>query len=211
MLSAYKTLGVGVNLVRANTEPDQAQIIDIAPEDADIQDPRYKQIDIDGIYLGAITHLLTLIPECATKANTKQWIRGYYEYMELADADEISLNDIKTYARERSRGRPIKQFRNTVSYVGAQTQCILQAIGRLDRTFNKVAEVTVMIGDGVLDYYNVTSMAPYQLGPIAQALQDYQRQSHWRVVTSEVVKKNVGVIILTRVRNSLIKLSTTYR
>lgn len=189
LLSAYKTLGVGVNLVRANTEPDQAQIINIAPEDADIQDPRYKQIDIDGIYLGAITHLLTLIPECATKANTKQWIRGYYEYMELADADEISLNDIKTYARERSRGRPIKQFRNTVSYVGAQTQCILQAIGRLDRTFNKVAEVTVIIGDGVLDYYNVTSMAPYQLGPIAQALQDYQRQSHWRVVTSEVVKK----------------------
>ena len=46
-----------------------------------------------------------------------------------------------------------------------------------------------MIGAGVLDYYNVTSMAPYQLGPIAQALQDYQRQNRWLVVTSDVIKK----------------------
>lgn len=189
LLSSYKTLGVSVNLVRSITETEQKIIINVAPDNVDSTDARFNKVDINAIYLGPITHLFTLIPEFAEKEKMSQYMRGYYEDMELVDADEIIPLDVKEYSRKRSLGIPAQQFRQTISYVGAHTQSVLQAVGRLDRTFNKAETTTVMVGDDILNYYNVESMEDFQLGPIAKALQQYQLQEDYHIITANSINR----------------------
>ncbi|TGD18653.1 hypothetical protein [Levilactobacillus suantsaiihabitans] len=177
LLSAYATLGVGQNLQHDIGQLEASRVVDIAPSDADPNDSRRKKVDIAGIYLGRITHVLTQIPDLATDDNKKVWIRAYYEMLSLADSGEISLMEIKKHMINKSLGRPNKQFSQTSSYTGACTRSILQALGRLDRSFNKMPQITVILGDRIRDVFDPVRMKDYQLGPLAQAIMVNQKDA----------------------------------
>lgn len=170
MLSAYATLGVGQNLQHDIGQLEASRVIDIAPSDAAPDDQRRKKVDIAGIYLGQITHVLTQIPVPATDQNKKVYIQAYYEMLSLADNDEIDLLEIKRYVVKRSSGRPTEQFSQTKSYIGACTRLILQALGRSDRSFNKMPQMTVILGERIRECFYPVRMKDYQLGPLAQAI-----------------------------------------
>lgn len=189
LLSSYPTLGVGQNLQYRAGSLEGAQIIDIAPKAVSAGDERRQMVDIAGIYLGRITNIFTQIPDQAEPSNRKDWLTAYYELAGLVDNDEINLAQVDLYARKQSNGQPVRQFRDTISYVGAHTQIILQAVGRLDRAFNKVPETMVLLGTQVIDYYNVSMMHDYQLGPVAQAIREQQRQKKHVVPTLSHVRQ----------------------
>lgn len=184
LLSSYATLGVGQNLQYHVGDLEGSQVIDIAPEAVSADDERRQMVDIAGIYLGRITQIFTQIPDQARPDNRKKWLTGYYELAGLVDNGEINLAQVAKYARKQSNGQPVRQFRDTISYVGAHTRIILQAVGRLDRAFNKVPETMVLLGTEVIDYFNVTMMENYQLGPVAQAIRDHQLQKKHVIPTS---------------------------
>ncbi|MCI1599314.1 MAG: hypothetical protein LKH90_07690, partial [Levilactobacillus sp.] len=188
LLSAYATLGVGQNLHYLIGELERGRTLAIAPKSARASDQRFKMVDIGGVYLGQVTNIFTQIPAVATQQNRLQWIKGFYELLGLVDNSEISLAEVDRYARFQGQGIPVRQFRQTLSYVGAHTRIILQAVGRLDRAFNKLPETTVMLGTEVADYFNVTMLADYQLGPVAQAIRDYQRQKKYIILTPDKVQ-----------------------
>jgi len=189
LLSAYKTLGVSQNLQHQTGDLEKTRVINIAPKLADKNDSRRLMVDISGIYLGQITQLFTQIPEKATLDNESEWIRGYYELYSLVDSDEISLLEVDRYARKQHLGIPVKQFRHTISYVGAHTRVVLQALGRLDRSFNKMPEITVMLGTDVLNYFNVSMKEDYQLGPVAQAMKEFQKQKRRLVIDETATQR----------------------
>ncbi|MFC6260282.1 hypothetical protein [Levilactobacillus fujinensis] len=189
LLSAYATLGVGQNLQHKIGTLEIGKTIDVASNDADPNDPRCQTVDLAGIYLGQVTNVFTQFPQTTTEKNKSQWIRAFYELLSLVDNREVSLLDIDQYANKQSRGIPAKQFRQTISYVGAHTQIILQALGRMDRSFNKLSEITVILGTDVRNYFNVSTMADYQLGPEAQAIRNLQRAEADPVLTSERIRR----------------------
>lgn len=189
LLSSYATLGVGQNLQYHMENLEEMQVIDVAPQLVSDDDKRRQMLDIAGIYLGRITNIFTKILDQAKAGNRKEWLTGYYELAGLVDNDEINLAQVDMYARKQSNGQPVPQFRDTPSYVGAHTQIILQAVGRLDRAFNKVAETVVLLGTQVIDYYNVSTMQDYQLGPVAQAIRDHQHQKKHVVPTLSRIRQ----------------------
>ncbi|WP_125762742.1 hypothetical protein [Levilactobacillus mulengensis] len=188
LLSSYATLGVGQNLQHNIGTLEAGKTVDISPADANSNDPRRQMVDLAGIYLGRVTNIFTLVPQVATEKSKAQWIRACYELLSLADNSEVSLLDISKYAKKQSLGIPAKQFRNTISYVGAHTQVILQALGRMDRSFNKLPETLVILGADVRNYFNVSMLADYQLGPEAQAIRNLQREAADSVQTSEKIQ-----------------------
>ncbi|WP_395320728.1 hypothetical protein [Levilactobacillus parabrevis] len=189
LLSSYATLGVGQNLQYRVGTLERSQVIDIAPKAVVEGDERRQMVDIAGIYLGRVTQIFTQIPDQAKLSNRKEWITGYYELAGLVDNGEINLAQVAKYARKQSNGQPVRQFRETISYVGAHTRVVLQAVGRLDRAFNKVPETMVLLGSKVIDYFNVTMMQDYQLGPVAQAIRNHQLQKKHVVLTSAHIRR----------------------
>ncbi|WP_202814017.1 hypothetical protein [Levilactobacillus acidifarinae] len=185
LLSAYQTLGVGQNLVHTIGNLEVNWAINIAPQNADLKDPRQQRIDISGIYYGPITHIFADTNQVPLHQLTKSWILKYYQIYSLVDNHEISLLDVQKYIRNQNKHRHASQFRQTISYVGAQTRIILQAAGRLDRTFNKVPVTLVVISAEILNYFNVFPLSDDQLGPIAQALRDYQREKKLPTLTKK--------------------------
>ncbi|WP_203641096.1 hypothetical protein [Levilactobacillus andaensis] len=188
LLSSYATLGVGQNLQHNIGMLETGKTVDIAPVDANSNDLRRQMVDLSGIYLGRVTNIFTMVPQVATEKSKVQWIRACYELLSLADNSEVSLLDISKHAKKQSLGVPAKQFRNTISYVGAHTQVVLQALGRMDRSFNKLPETLVILGTDVRNYFNVSMLADYQLGPEAQAIRDLQREAADSVQTNEKIQ-----------------------
>ncbi|HIW72529.1 MAG TPA: hypothetical protein H9875_07890 [Candidatus Levilactobacillus faecigallinarum] len=190
LLSAYQTLGVGQNLVHNIGVLEKKWAINIAPQDAEISDSRHRKIDISGIYYGPITHIFSNTNQDFSKQLTRSWILKYYQLYSLVDNHEISLLDVKKYARAQSQRRHVPQLRQSISYFGAQTRIVLQAAGRLDRTFNKVPTTLVVVSSDILNYFNVFPLQDYQLGPIAQALRTYQQQKKMPAFTPEQATRN---------------------
>ena len=189
LLSAYKTLGVSQNLQHTLGKLEMGKVVDVAVASAAESDGRYSVVDIAGIYLGQITQIFTQFPEEATPTNVKSWVKGHYELLSLVDSGEISLFEASRYSLKQSRRIPVKQFRKTISYAGAHTRIVLQALGRLDRAFNKMPVTTVMLGTDVLDYFNVYMLKDYQLGPIASAMKELQKKDRRVVIDTETVRQ----------------------
>lgn len=189
MLSSYATLGVGQNLHYPVGNLERTQLIDISPKAVSTDDKRRQMVDTAGIYLGRVTKIFTQIPNQAKPGNRKEWFTGYYELAGLVDNGEINLAQVAKYARNQSNGQPVRQFRDTISYVGAHTRIILQAVGRLDRAFKKVTETMVLLGTEVIDYFNVTMMQNYQLGPVAQAIRNHQFQKKHVILSAAHIRR----------------------
>lgn len=188
LLSAYKTLGVSQNLQHTIGSLENEKVINIAPSYVDSNDSRRLMVDIAGIYLGRVTQVFTQLPRKASSDTAAQWVRCYYEMASLVDSGEVSLIEVKRYSQRRSLEVPSKQFRTTTGFVGAHTRIIIQALGRLNRSFNKLPEITVMLGADILDNFNVSMMDDYQLGPVAQAMRTLQRQEKDKIITPEIIR-----------------------
>lgn len=211
LLSAYRTLGVSQNLQHKIGKLETGKVINVAPASTSVLDKRHLMVDLAGIYLGQITHNFTQIPKVVSMDNVKEWTLGYLELMELVDSGEISLLEAKKYAMKQSMGIPAKQFRHTPSNVGTHTSVVLQALGRLDRSFNRLPELTVMLGTDVLDYFNVSKKSDYQLGPLAQAMRQTQQAKKMIVMTDQSIQRERWVNRTLETQNAVAKMVTKLR
>lgn len=196
LLSAYNSIGIGQNLNHRLSDFEKPLVINVAPKDVSTKDQRQFKVDLAGVYLGNVTQIFENID--TIHEMTPQTIHYLLQLSALVDNGEISVSKLNLYLQRLNRKISEKQFQTTMSYAWAYTRTILQALGRMDRTFNKLATLQIVVDTKVLDKFNVYGLKDYQLDAGAKAIQMYRRQK-------KVYQENTPLTIKYRSWNELIK------
>jgi len=182
LLSAYQTLSVGQNLQHDISEIEKGHYTCIRGADKDSSDKRYFQIDLGGIYLGDVTHVYT--DPIDLKTMRPELIRLLAELEYLLDNGEISKDDFDEYLLRLEKlpevlpgeepVRRIKQFTKARSYMMSYTRAILQAVGRMDRTHNKVSNPQVIVTENVLTNFSISNLNEQLISPEGLAIAEFK-------------------------------------
>ncbi|MFD1420123.1 hypothetical protein [Lactiplantibacillus songbeiensis] len=196
LLSAYNSIGVGQNLNHRLSDFEKPLVISIASKNVSSKDQRQFKVDLAGVYLGNVTQIFENVD--AIHEMTPQTIHYLLQLSALVDNGEISVAKLTLYLQRLNRRIPEKQFQTTMSYAWAYTRTILQALGRMDRTFNKLPTLQIVVDTKVMDKFNVYGLKDYQLDVGAKAIQMYRRQK-------KVYQESTPLTIRYRGWNELIK------
>lgn len=203
LLSAYGTLGVGMNLQHQLGAFERKLVINIAPDRASKADKRQKQVDLSGIYLGDVTQIFEHVS--TINQLTTQNIHYLLQLCYLVDNGEVSPLAVRRHLQNLNRGRHDKQFRDTLSYIWAYTHTVLQALGRMDRTYNKTSTLQAVVDANVLNYFNVHGLRPYQQGPVAQALQQFCETNREAQLSPEQFKYHQWNELIQQTQNTVVR------
>lgn len=141
IMSSYKTTGAGQNLqYRVNNIEDFIRIGNGEVSD----DPRYIKKDIDAIYLGDITNLaVNIYNEDGLQKDSL--LKYFFQIEYLYENDEISyktLDDLiklgfNRYSQSKEFNYKYKELSASKSIKRQATKDVMQAIGRMCRTYVK--------------------------------------------------------------------------
>lgn len=135
LLSAYQSIGVGQNLQHDFCQMDEPYSVNIAPSNTSDKDPRNSQMDISGMYLGEVTNILTNAERYGFNLETIKYVIQLYYLMDANEIDRFELlNEFR--AIETNQTHKFKPA-NIKSVFTSQTTVLIQALGRMNRTFNK--------------------------------------------------------------------------
>ncbi|RRK09174.1 hypothetical protein D1831_14280, partial [Lactiplantibacillus garii] len=149
MLSSYATASVEFNFQHDLGRFETNWVKCIQPDFFNKKrDKRYQQVDLAGMYLGDITNLLSNVHfyEGMNSAFLKYLVQLEY----LQDANEISRSEIVKQLSALARGVRIKKPQDTPSFMMSNTRLILQALGRMNRAFNKIEQLQIIASHRVI-------------------------------------------------------------
>ena len=173
IMSSYSTLGAGQNLQYTVENPLDYNCL---RECADLSDKRFLTKDIDAIYLGDATNLTTntYSEQPMTETGLMEMlfqVEELYNNGELSfsDKDEMMRLAFRAYLVERESGNLLYQ---TNSVKMQATKYVIQAIGRMCRTFLKSPEIYIFAEKNLLDKISpceiLRRVAPPEMDAIAQ-------------------------------------------
>lgn len=153
IISTYRTIGAGQNLQYAIK--DKSDYVELT-ECNNLNDKRHFTKDIDALYLGNITHLTTNI-YTEDKITIKQLVNMLVKIESLYANGEINRAQLKVLIRTAfksySTGNPYENnelYKNRSIRMQA-TREVIQAIGRMCRTFIKNKNINIYIEDKLLE------------------------------------------------------------
>jgi hypothetical protein len=168
IISTYQTIGAGQNL--QFDIPSSLAINLIHINDFDF--PQRKQMDINGIYLDAPTHLLVNINE--EKLNHEDFIKYIFQLEFLQQEGAISPKVFKqklnnAFARyiNQKRQKDFNSLYNTDAYSGFVNRVILQALGRICRTNLKCPTIHIL-ADSSIKKHLAEFRLPKQIIPVRE-------------------------------------------
>ncbi|WP_318766008.1 hypothetical protein [Lactiplantibacillus carotarum] len=168
LLSAYLTIGVGQNLQHLLSGVDQKDTVSIANGDEPVQDQRRFTKDADGMYLGAVTNILTNLKTSQLNAEMMRYLTEL-EY--LLDANELGHEDVRQLFKAIAIQKPDFRRRKALpSVVASYTRTIVQALGRMNRTLNKSKHPLVLAHPDVVNSISDMGMDKKRFGPEFRAL-----------------------------------------
>lgn len=147
LLSAYNTIGVGQDLQHDLGEGEAKRVRSIAPSDAAAADPRRKKADLAGLYLGAVTHILP----SGSFTMDAEGVGMIVALERLYDAYDIDYATLRQHFLALATDSPVRQPQAARSYTFSYARMIIQAIGRMHRTFNRMPKLRVLAHKDVLD------------------------------------------------------------
>lgn len=151
ILSAYQTIGIGQNLQHQMNEFERKNVINIAPKNAAKDDPRQKTVDLAGVYLADVTHILgSNLPFKMDASGLRTVIERQY----LLDNNEISVDDLMTFLNYLQKQIPQPHPKNARSLYVSYSRTIIQALGRMNRSFNKMPTLRIIVDPQVIS--NIT-------------------------------------------------------
>ena len=173
IMSSYSTIGAGQNLQYTVENPLDYICL---RECADLSDKRFLTKDIDAIYLGDATNLTTntYSEQPMTETGLMEMlfqVEELYNNGELSfsDKDEMMRLAFRAYLGERESGNLLYQ---TNSVKMQATKYVIQAIGRMCRTFLKSPEIYIFAEKNLLDKISpceiLRRVAPPEMDAIAQ-------------------------------------------
>lgn len=171
LLSAYQTLGIGQNLQHPLGIFEKKRVKSIAPKDVKKEDQRLTQVDLSGMYLGPITHVLAQVEKFDLNQSL---VKHVIQLMMLYDHTEITTDELKKMLHGLEIGRQ-KWAKNTISAGFSYTRMIIQALGRMNRTFNKTKRIKILVFQSLLTKLNFETLAIENLSPEVQAIYDLQQ------------------------------------
>lgn len=187
LLSAYLSIGVGQNLQHDMSPEERRNSQSILLNDSSKNDKRMKQIDIAGIYLGEVTHILAKINDSKLNFDLIKYV-SQLEY--LQDANELDPEEIEMQLKEIQRGNSrIPQPKGLPSREASYTKTIIQALGRMNRTFNKVKEPLVLAHFDVINSVSFLGQNPKLFSPEFNALMSNKKGLTENNLNREEVKK----------------------
>lgn len=171
IMSSYKTIGAGQNLQYDVT--DKSPYIELLPYKNN-GDKRYLTKDLDAIYLGDITHL-TVNTYSEEKLTREDLFRMLFQIEELYHNGEIDyqmLDAMIKLAFRKYMGE-IGYFNvlyRTKSVCVQATQQVLQAVGRMCRTFIKNKDIYIFVDDKLLNKIDAGELQNRILPPEMEAI-----------------------------------------
>lgn len=165
VISTYSTLGAGQNL--QYKVPDQITTVTLG--DGSLKDSRYKYKDFDAIFLGEVTNIVTNIlgegdfsrRDAMNRVCQIERLCEGYEIDRITKKSEIR----KTFMRVGEdkpawlgSGKHTK-FKEIESVNRSAERTMLQAVGRICRTFNKNSNVYIWIEDRLMRQLDKESLS----------------------------------------------------
>lgn len=172
IMSSYQTLGAGQNL--QYKAPDKNRLVELVPY-LDDGDKRHFYKDIDAIYLGDVTNL-TANTYSEKKLTEKELLGMLFQIEELNQNAELSCaeadNMIKLAFRAYTgRGHMERNVLYQTESVRLQaTRQVMQAVGRMCRTYLKAPEVFIYIEEQLLEKLSAGELKKHILPPEMQAI-----------------------------------------
>lgn len=175
IFSSYKTIGAGQNL--QYDVPENQNIVRIF--DAGYEgDSRTTKKDMDAIYLGDITHIIANAYD-RENFGKAEMLDFFFEAEYLYQNDEISFDILnrlikqgfKSYSNSGETDKPaLTQMRKCKSVAKSVTRDVIQAIGRMCRTFNKNSTVYIFTTEELLSKLDVSDLDELILSPEMEKL-----------------------------------------
>lgn len=175
IFSSYKTIGAGQNLqYKIPKNSNTIQIYNSGIKD----DKRMYMKDIDAIYLGDITNIVSNIYDL-DKFNLYEMMNLFFHSEYLYQNNEISYSSltrlIKQGFKSYSNNREIdisadKSLRNSKSVRKNITRDVMQAVGRICRTFNKNPNIYIFMCENVIKNIDTSNMENIILSPEIESI-----------------------------------------
>lgn len=175
IFSSYKTIGAGQNL--QYDVPENKNVVHIFDTGYE-GDSRITKKDMDAIYLGDITHIIANAYD-RENFGKAEMLDFFFEAEYLYQNDEISFDILnrlikqgfKSYSNSGETDKPaLNQMRNCISVAKSITRDVVQAIGRMCRTFNKNATVYIFTTEELLSKLDVNGLEELILSPEMEKL-----------------------------------------
>lgn len=175
VLSNYQTLGAGQNL--QYVIQDRSNLVTLNAE-YDEKDPRFQKKDFDALYLGDITHTVVNLNEDGS-LGAQELMKFCFQVECLYENDEISYRTLNRLLKDgigRFSGRhPLNAsaqsiLRQSDSVHGQITRDVIQAVGRMGRTFLKNPSVYLFTTEKTLYDLDLSCLNGRILSPEMETL-----------------------------------------
>ncbi len=173
IFSSYNTLGAGQNL--QYPVPEDISLVSL-PSTHGSSDPRYAKKDMDALYLGDITNLVENLFSEDTFSR-KELFSFCTKIESLYQNNEISASELDHLLKAGiTHMTAVKSLTAGISLKSAEsirrqtTRDIVQAVGRICRTFRKPQIIHLLTTQAVLDNIDPVCLQDSTLCPEMQAL-----------------------------------------
>ncbi len=172
IMSSYQTLGAGQNLQYKALGKDK--LVELIPYNGD-HDKRHFYKDIDAIYLGEVTNLT---PNTYSDKNLteKELIGMLFQIEELKQNAELSYTEAENMIKLAFRAytgqghMERNKLYETDSLRLQATRQVMQAVGRMCRTYLKSRDVFIYIEEKLLEKLSAGELKKHILPPEMQAI-----------------------------------------
>lgn len=118
--------------------------MNVVGDEADPHDARQQTVDLSGMYLGKVTYV---IGQTTPLKLDETGMSSVIQLQRLLDAGEIDQKQSRMAMDRLTSGNPGYNFKQVASVMGSHTQVIAQALGRMNRTFNKCVHPWLLINN----------------------------------------------------------------
>ena len=172
IMSSYATIGAGQNL--QYPAPNRAALVELVPDTGN-GDKRHLQKDIDALYIGDVTHLTanTYFGQKLTRETLMDMLFQIEELKEnaelsFAEADEMIKLAFRAYAGKAGGKRNLLYKAESVNWQADRQ--VMQAIGRMCRTYLKAPEIYLFIEKRLLAKLSPWELKKHILSPEMEAI-----------------------------------------
>jgi hypothetical protein len=210
IMSSYKTIGAGQNLqYRVDNIDRFIKIAEVSNEN----DSRVKNKDIDAVFLGDITNLAVNIFNEAT-FDKYNLLKYFLQIEYLYENDEISyktLDDLiklgfRKYSKSEENSGKYKELSKSKSIKRQATRDVMQAIGRMCRTYIKNPNIYIYTVEELTEKVDTSCLEGKILSPEMKAFVELVDSLGYKYSDEETKVLNRAERISSKGKNFIMKI-----
>lgn len=194
MISSYKTIGAGQNL--QYKFPNLEGLIQLT-KGSNKEDGRIKNKDIDAIFLGDITNIAVNLSKNG-KLDDYTLLKHFFQIEYLYENDEINYRKLdsliklgfKKYSSDDFEDEIYSNIRNVNSIRRHITRDIMQALGRMSRTFIKNKNIYIYAVEELLGKIDIDCLEDKILTPEMKSFVDVVNKMGYKYNEDEKIILN---------------------